>query len=210
MNESKRVLVEVFGDEIGGRLFGSAVKLSAIHNIDLDDVVQDMVIEALDVQKKYGFVHINTTVLRTKNALYAGKSGYRYGGNSYQSGKDLGEITLSDFRVVRERREQIAQEPGNDDGDQRSLLEFVSHQVEWDLRETFYDTLADLDADTQALAYGLMAGYSQTEIAESLGKSNAYVSIRKGRLQEAFGWAVAEKTGDSLNDRLSPQRQAIP
>jgi len=192
--ESEQILTEVFGSEIGRKLFGAAVKLSAVHNVDLDDVIQDMIIEALEIKERYGFVHINTVVLRTKNALYAGKSGFRYGNNKYHTDKGQSEVCLADLSLDGNRRTQVTDDREDEDTSysaEERLFEFVSEQVEWDLREQFYETLSSLDNETQIVAYGLMAGFSQVEIAESLGKSSAYVTGKKQSLQGALEWAVA-------------------
>lgn len=198
-NTGKETLVEAFGADIGGKLFGAAVKLSARHNVDLDDVIQDMTIEALWVREHYaaqaytpGYININTVILRTKNALYAGKAGFRYGNNRYHTDRGESEVCLSDLSLNNERRTQI----GGDDEDYHdtpaeAILELLSSQVNYDLREQFTDTLADLPDTTRAVAVGLAAGYNKSEIATQLGRSNAFVTGEVKKLQTAFGWAVA-------------------
>ena len=192
-NTGKETLVEAFGAEIGGKLFGAAVKLSARHNVDLDDVIQDMTIEAWLVRESYGYIHINTVALHTKNALYAGKAGFRYGNNKYHTDRGESEVCLSDLSLSAERRTQI----GGDDEDYHdtpaeAILELLSNQVNYDLREQFADTLADLPDTTRAVAVGLVAGYNKSEIATQLGKSNAFVTGEVKKLQVAFGWAVRD------------------
>lgn len=189
--ESKQVLTEAFGEEIGKKLFGAAVKLSAIHNVDLDDVIQDMTIEALTVRENYGFIHINTVILRTKNALYAGKAGFRYGNNKYHTDKGESEVCLSDLSLSDERRTQI----GGDDEDYQltpaeSVLELLSDQAHSDLYERVAETLTDLDAETRAIAGGLVAGFSKGEIAAQMGKPGSFVSLKMKTLQAAFAWAA--------------------
>lgn len=190
--ESKDCLVETFGAEIGKALFGAAVKLSTRYGIDLDDVVQDMVIEGLDIQAKYGFPHVNTIVQRTKNALYAGRSGNRYGNNAYYEGKGMAEVAYSDINIRgKSNGACYVSNAGAEAGILNDFVDESQARIDSDLRERIDEVLAGLDSETRAVAYGLYAGYSQGEIAAQLGRSDAFVSKRKQALREAFAWAVA-------------------
>lgn len=69
--ESKAAMETTFGAEIGGKLYGAAVRLSCQYGIDLDDVASEITVAAFQIQASYGFVHVNTAVNRSKNALFS-------------------------------------------------------------------------------------------------------------------------------------------
>lgn len=59
-----------FDPQIANSLQGVACKLSLEYGIDRDDVVAEVAMAALDVERKYGFVHVNAVATYAAQYLY--------------------------------------------------------------------------------------------------------------------------------------------
>lgn len=169
--DSKQALVDTFGTEIGGRLFGAAVKVSVKLGVDLDDFVQDLSITALAVQTEYGYVNINIAVKRAKAAIY---NTYNYGVNRYYGEQGISELSVDE----------------SDNGDGENLIDLLTFDLNAiavsDLTAEFAAILETVSAADRQVLYGLAGGWQAQEVAATLGKSNAWVSGAKKRLQAAF------------------------
>ena len=184
--KSKEVLVQTFGQEIGSKLFGASVRLSTKYNIPFEDVVQDVTEAALENRAAYGYVNINITC---KHAINAFMNSYRYGPTQYYITRGYGEIQETDREVGNFGDDW--QHSGNKDVNENWFDDVETAEVDYDLRAAFIETLDTLSPVDRTIALGLMAEFKQTEIAQTIGRSNAFVSNSKKRLREAFSWAVA-------------------
>ncbi len=171
--ESKTALIETFGTEIGSKLFGAAVKVSAQLNVELDDFCQDLAAEALKVQAEYGYVNVKIAVKHAKNTIY---DTYNYGVNRYFSA-----LGVSEFSV-----DATAEQ----DTDENALLDVLTFDRNAVVRESLADDFAavieTLSAAERAVLVGLAEGWQAQEIAQKIGRSNAWVSQTKKHLQVTF------------------------
>lgn len=178
----KTSLIETFGREIGGKLFGAAVNVSLRLNVDLDDFCQDLAESALDIESRYGFVHINTAVKSATNAVM---HTYVYGVNSYYRTKGFSEIAIEDKN-----------DPTNPDNSWLDAATFRTglisgSRVKDNLSDAFAESLETLSDTDRFILSALGEGWKGGEIAAKLGKSPAYITLAKKRLQSAFAWAIA-------------------
>jgi hypothetical protein len=199
-NTGKATLVEAFGTEIGSKLFGAAVKLSARYNVDLDDFIQDVAEAATEVQTEYGFVHVNTAINRAKNAIFAS---YRYGVNRYYGEQGVTEFSydattapeyITDHRAKATPGD--SDDHNSDDDTERTLLDiqggtFTNYcVVAENLSDAFLASYATLSNEDRVIMVALSEGWQAQEIAREIGKSGAYISNAKKRLRETFAWAA--------------------
>ena len=169
-NYSRRVLTEMFGVEIGTKLFGAAIKTAMDYGFSVDDIAQDMAIAALDVKKKYGFVHISTVVHGARDII---SKTNRY----------------ADFARKNVPVESIVMD--NEGVFSGGHVLFADKGFNWadvDRALCVEKALEEIDDDTdRAITKGYMAGYGPTEIGKSLGIHHSTVCKRKKRnLTKAF------------------------
>ena len=168
---NRHALIESFGEEIGTALFGSAIKVADRYGVDVDDVVGEMVIEALEVKAKYGFYHVNSIVNHTKNALARNAA---YGVTMYYSEQGITEVHTENF-------------------DGEAKVQANAHlDSPWsnvDLSLDIQAQIEELGELEQGIARGFMAGLSNNEIAEKVTCHFSTVSKKKAELREAFAWA---------------------
>jgi len=159
------MLVSLFGEQ-GEGLWRIARKLGARYNIDVEDVAQELAIAADQVRDKFGFVHVNTTVNRAKDALLSSSN---YGVNRYYTQKGVAEVSDEAF----ER-----------DGDSLFADNFSWRQVDVaiDVRAVL-EGLPELD---RKIATGLSRGWTTKEIGQYAGCHPTTVSIKKADLRRAF------------------------
>jgi len=175
MVNSKAALIEVFGDEVGAKLYGAAVKMSIRYGIDVDDVAQDIAEAALHIQAEYGYVNINIAINHAKNALF---QGYNYGVNQYYT--------------MRHGITTVSADQENENGD--TLIETLEDTftfVSVDLRMAFADFFGTLDSRDQTIITGLLQGDGVVKIAEAAGCSPGTVSNRKKSLYGQFAQVIA-------------------
>lgn len=167
MDENKAVLVALLGEKDGASLYGKAVNLSVRTGIALEDVVQELAIASQKIIVGQGKYLESYVVNEAKHALY----GENYGVNAYYFHKGVSEEYIVD----------------TDDSEN-----FFGESISDDLSEAFETAYATLTPDQQRVLNALAGGWQAQEIAQALGKSNAWVSSQKAALKVAFGYAVAE------------------
>jgi len=162
--------------EEAAALRGAAVKLAQAYGVDLDDVVQDMAINALEIKDAYGFEHVNTIVNRTRDNL----TSYNYGVNRYYREQGVAEVSVDQYEY--------------DDDDTSWVVAFADESFDWDRVDTRLSveaTLGELPTTQRQIAQGLMQGMTGRDIAVKVGVHETTVSSKKHNLREAFAWAVA-------------------
>ncbi len=155
-------------------LKGAAVKLALAYGIDLDDVAQELAINALLVKEELTFEHVNTIVWRTRGEL----GSERYGVNRYYHRKGVAEVGLAE---------------GDDAEDLTEWnVAFADETFDWGSVDTALavrKTVSELPELERGIALGLMEGLSGREIAAKLGCHEVTVSRKKNELRGAFAWA---------------------
>jgi len=163
---SKKTLIEIFGTDIGTKLFGSAVKIANRYGISVDDAAQELAMGGLTVKEKYGFVHVNTVYYRAVDAITK-------------------TAAYSDFP----RRKPIYDSLDNEDSytpeTAMGAIGMASEGFNWSRVDTALCVESAMDGITDetdlAIARGYMDGYGPTEIGESLGVHHSTVVKRKKR-----------------------------
>jgi len=166
-SKDREVLTTLFGDKVGRTLFGAAVRISSRYGIDLDDVTQEIALAGSAVEEKYGFLHVNSTCWKARDALTKRND---YGVNAYYSKTGV-SVTSYD------------RESGPD-GDEW-VLAFADEGFDWDRVDTTLsvrEVLATIEDPTdRAIAEGFLAGRGPVEISEELGIHYTTVVKRRKR-----------------------------
>jgi len=172
---SRTALVRAFGEELGLGLYGVAVKLSRRLGLDEGDAAQEAAEAAINIlRENKGEVVLSHVANRVKDAVCRT---YNYGVNEYYGKQGVSELYTD------------AAEDG--DGWMDTLATEYSSLVAEDLSEAFSTVYETLSKEQVFILHSLAQGWNGKEIAEACGKTPAWVSYQKTKLQGLFGYAIA-------------------
>jgi len=178
--ESKEMLVSLLGEKDGESLYTAAIIFSARTGVALEDVVQEFAISSQKIIAEQGKYIESYTINDAKHALYSS----RYGVNLYYWKQGISEEYRED------RRSHGGYEGCNEFGDLDDEFENDNPTIETDLSATFEEAYSTLTKEQKHVLNALAGGWQSQEIAQALGKSNAWVSQQKAALKAVFGYAV--------------------
>lgn len=171
------VLTDLFGEKLGKRLYGGAIKIAHDYSVDIDDVVQELAIAATEVKEAFGFLHINTACYKARDAI---TQTYNYGVNKYFNRKG---VIVTDFNCDREGY------------DNDWVLSFADEGFDWDAIDTRLCVTKAMkniqDPTDLAICRSYLAGLGPVEIGKNLGMHYSTVIKRcHRRLSIAFATSL--------------------
>jgi DNA-directed RNA polymerase specialized sigma24 family protein len=175
-----RKAIEGLGEdeEVTNALYGAAVKIHTMFGVDLGDVVQEIIIEAMSVKEKYGYVNVNTSVFHARNNL---RRDAAYGVNAYYRDQGISELSI-EAKNDADQNDADKWEPWS--------LERAEDVCNWDDVERRIAVEQELDRiedDTdRAVLEGMAEGLTYREIAEEAGCHYTSITRKKNRLAERF------------------------
>jgi len=172
----RTVLLSTFGEEIGMRLYGASVKLAARYGIELDDVVEEIALGAMEVVADFGFCHVNTAVNKAKSALVRTN---HYGVSEYRASRGMAEVSID-----------AEPSDGDESGDDWAAA-FADEAFDWDAIDTALSVrkaVAEIEDDTdRRIAEFLAEGLGAVEIQNEMKLHySAVIRRRDRRLSKAL------------------------